>query len=372
MLQILSANPEVEVKPLLQPWQLLLLVLAGWVNRQQQDVIEYLLVENRVLRQKLGKRRILLNDQQRRRLAVKGKILGRKMLEQVASIVTPETILHWHRELVAQNWDYSKRRKKAGRPAVSQEIVDLVLRLAKENPGWGYNRIQGAVQNLGCVISDTAVANVLRAHGIDPAPERKRQSNWKEFRITHWDVLASVDFTTIGVWTKKGLVTYYLLFFMEIATRRVHFAGLSTNPDEDWMLQIARNVTDAGQGFLFGKKYLLMDRDSKYSEAFRITLEEGGTELVRLPPHSPNLTPHIERFMRSLKDECLERLIFFGERSLQAAIANFAAHYHAERNHQGIGNQLLMPGEEAGRTSGEIACRERLGGLLRYYYREAA
>jgi transposase InsO family protein len=360
------------VKVSLQPWQLLLLVLSGWINRQQQDVIEYLMVENRVLRQKLGRKRILLSDEQRRRLAVKGKILGRKMLEQVASIVTPETILRWHRELVARHWDYSERRKQAGRPMVPQETVDLVLRLAKENPSWGYNRIQGAVGNLGLVISDTAVANPLRAHGIDPAPDRKRQSSWKDFLNTHWDVLASVDFTTIGVWTKRGLVTYYLLSFMELATRRIHFAGLSTNPDEDWMLQVARNVTDAEQGFLPGKRYLLMDRDSKFSEAFRITLEEGGVKPVRLPPRSPNLTPHIERFMRSLKDECLERLILFGEKSLQAAIANFAAHYHAERNHQGIGNQLVMPGDETGRSSGEIACRERLGGLLRYYYREAA
>jgi putative transposase len=256
MLQILTANPEVAVKAFLQPWQLLLLVLAGWVNRLQQDVIEYLLAENRVLRQKVGKRRILVNDQQRRRLAVKGMILGRKVREQIAAIVTPETILRWHRELVAQSWDYSKRRKKAGRPVVSQEIVALVLRLAKENRSWGYNRIQGAVRNLGCVISDTAVANILKAHGIETVPERKRKSSWKEFLNAHWDDLASVDFTTIGVWTKQGLVTYYLLFFMEVATRRVHISqvsartltktgcsrlpGMSPMPDKDFCL--ARNT----------------------------------------------------------------------------------------------------------------------------------
>jgi putative transposase len=247
-------------------------------------VIEYLLVENRVLRQKLWRRRVLLSDEQRRRLAVKGKILGRKMLEQVAGIVTPETILRWHREFVARHRDYSERQKKAGRPTVPQETVDLVLRLAKENPSCGYNRIRGALRNFGCAISDTAVANVLRAHGIDPAHDRKRQSSWKDFLNTHWDVLASVDFTTIGVWTKKGLATYYLLFFMELATRRIHFAGLSTNPDEGWILQAARNVTDADQGFLRGKRYLLMDRDSKFLEAFRITLEAGGVEPVPLPP----------------------------------------------------------------------------------------
>jgi putative transposase len=161
---------------------------------------------------------------------------------------------------------------------------------------------------------------------MDPAPDRKSQCSWKEFLNSHWDVFASVDFTTIGVWTKKGFVTYYLLFFMEIATRQVHFAGLTTNPDEDWLLQIARNVTDADDGFLRGKRYLLMDWDAKFSEAFRITLKANGVEPVRLPPRSPNLTPHIERYMRSMKEECLERMIFFGERSLQASITNFAAH----------------------------------------------
>ena len=226
--------------------------------------------------------------------------------------------------------------------------------------------------NLGHRISDTTVANILKAHGIEPAPDRRRQSTWKNFLKAHWDVLASVDFTTIEVWTRNGLATYYLLFFMELATRRVHFAGLAANPDEGWMLQIARNVTDAEEGFLRGKKYLLMDRDAKFSQAFRVTLEQGGVEALRLPPRSPNLSPHIERFMRSVKEECLERMILFGERALQSAATCFLEHFHAERNHQGIGNRLIAPGAEAGRTSGRIACHERLGGLLRYYYRKAA
>ncbi len=300
MLQILTADLEEEVKRFLQPWQLLLLVLAGWINRHQQDTIEYLLIENRVLRQKLGKKRILLNDEQRRRLALKGKVLGRKMLEQVAGIVTPETILRWHRELVAQNWDYSKRQRKTGRPAIAQETVDLVLKLAKENPRWGYKRIKGAVTNLGSVISDTTIANILRAHGMDPATDRSRQSTWKQFLSTHWDVLASVDFTTVGIWTRKGLVTYYLLFFMEIATRRVHFAGLTTNPDEGWLLQVARNMTDAEGGFLRGKQYLLTDRDTKFSTGFRDTLDAVGVKPLLLPARSPNLSAHIERFNANL------------------------------------------------------------------------
>ena len=138
------------------------------------------------------------------------------------------------------------------------------------------------------------------------------------------------------------------------------------------MLQIGRNLSDAEDGFLRGKKCLLMDRDAKFSEAFRVTLKQAGVKAVRLPPRSPNLTPHIERFMRSVKDECLHRMIFFGERPLQTAVVGFLAHYHAGRNHQGLDNRLIKPGEEVGRTAGEVACRERLGGMLRYYHRKAA
>jgi transposase InsO family protein len=351
---------------------LLLLILAGWINRRQQDAIEYLMTENRVLREKLGKKRISLNDDQRRRLAIKGKVLRRKMLEQLATIVSPDTILRWHRELVAKQWDYSRRRKSAGRPPMSPKIVELVLRIARGSPTWGYERIQGALNNLGHEISTTTVANILKSNGIEPAPSRRRMSTWKTFLQAHWDVLASVDFTTIEAWTKSGLVTYYLLFFMKLATRHVHFAGCTSNPDESWMCQVARNLSDAERGFLRGKKFLLMDRDMKFSEAFRLTLEQGGVEAVRLPPRSPNLNPNLERFMRSLKEECLERMIFFGERSLQVAIAEFLGHFHTERNHQGLGNRLIEPGEEVGRTAGNLACRERLGGMLRYYYRRAA
>jgi putative transposase len=271
------------MKARFQPWQLLLLILAGWMNRRQQDAIEFLLTENRILREKLGKSRILLSDDQRRRLAVKGKILGRKMLEQVAGIVTQDTILRWHRELVARQWEYSGRRSNVGRPMLSKETAELVLRIARESPIWGYGRIQGALANLGHRVSDTTVANILKAHGIEPAPIRKRQSTWKALLRAHWDVLASVDFTTIEVWTRNGLVTYNLLFVMELATRRVHFSGFTTNPDEGWMLQVARNLTDAEAGFLRGKKYLLMDRDAKFSEAFRVILEQAGVRWAGWP-----------------------------------------------------------------------------------------
>jgi putative transposase len=196
---------------ILQPWQLFLMILAGWVNREQRDAIEYLRTENQVLKERLGKKRILLNDDQRRRLAVAGKVLGRKRLEEIGTLFTPDTILRWHRLLVAKKWDYNARRTKKGRPSTEQEIVDLVLRMARENPSCGYDRIQGALQHLGHQVSDQTVGNILREHGIEPAPERKRKTTWKSFLQSHWDVLAAIDFTTIEVWTKRGLVTFYLL-----------------------------------------------------------------------------------------------------------------------------------------------------------------
>ena len=183
----------------LKPWQLYLVIIAGWVHRQQQFVIEYLITENRILRETHGKKRILLTDDQRCRLAVKGKILGRKLLAEVGTVFTPDTILRWHRQLVAQKWDYTRRKQQPGRPRVRQEIVDLVVRMAKENPSWGYDRIQGALANVGYHISDTTVGNILKAHGIEPAPDRQRTGSWSTFLKAHWDVLAAVDFTTIEV-----------------------------------------------------------------------------------------------------------------------------------------------------------------------------
>jgi homeodomain-containing protein len=236
------------MKFVLQPGQLLLLILAGWINKHQQNAIEYLLTENRILREKLGKKRILLNDDQRRRLAIKGKILGRKVLADLCTIVTPETILRWHWTLVAEKWDYSKSRKKVGRPSIDPEIIELLLQMARENPTWGYGRIQGALANLGYQISDTTVSSILKQHGIEPVPDRKRQTTWKTFIQAHWDVLAAIDFTTIEAWTRSGLSTFYLLFVMELSSRRVHFAGCTCNTDDSWIMQVGRNLTDSEAG----------------------------------------------------------------------------------------------------------------------------
>lgn len=357
---------------LLQPWHLLLIALAGWLNREFAAALEFQRAEIQVLLEFVGKKRLLLNDDQRRRLAVKGKLLGRKALSELATIVTPDTILRWHRELVAEKWNYAdRRRNNPGRPPVSKEVRELVIRMAKENPTWGYDRIQGALANVGHEISDATVGNILKQNGIEPAPQRKRQTSWKAFIQAHWHTLAAVDFTTIEVWTKGGLVTYYLLFALELATRRVRFAGLTASPDGPWMTQIARNLTDCQDGFLNGKEYLLLDRDAKFTAAFMHLLEQDGVICLRLPPQSPNLNAHLERFMRSIKEECLSRLIFFGEESLRRALTTYLEHYHAERNHQGLDNRLIDPQPDSPAIAGNIECRERLGGMLRYYHRKA-
>ncbi|MAD80389.1 MAG: integrase core domain-containing protein [Pirellulaceae bacterium] len=358
---------------ILLPWQFFVVILVGWANREQKKIIEFYRSQVETLMKSQGKKRLLLTDEQRRILAVKGKALGRKALMELTTIVTPDTILRWHRTLVAKKWDYSDRRsKQAGRPRIRQEIVDLIVKFANENPTWGYDRIQGALTNVGYQISDQTVGNVLKQHGIEPAPERKRSATWSTFIKAHWDVLAAIDFTTVEVWTKGGLVTFYLLFVMELKTRRVHFAGYTTQPNETWMKQAARELTNFEDGFLNDKRYLIMDRDTKFSESFRAFLDDEGIEPVRLPPKSPNLNAHLERFFGLLKSECLDRLILFGERALRNAVQEYLAHYHTERNHQGLDNTILDPQAEVGGGRGDIHCRDRLGGMLRYYHRKAA
>ncbi len=180
------------------------------------------------------------------------------------------------------------------------------------------------------------------------------------------------DISTVEVWSCFGLTRYYVLFFIKLSTRRVDIAGITPHPHADWIKQIARNITDPVDGFLVGIRYLIMDRDAIFTAEFRNFLKREGVKAVRLPPRSPNLNAYAERFVRTIKEGCVNRMIFFGERSLRNAINEFVEFYHYERNHQGLGNRLIDPQGEIGATDGVVKCRERLGGLLRYYYRQAA
>src|SRR5882724_10192679 len=218
------------MSPPFQPLQLLLVIFAGWVNRHQLNVIEYLQEENRVLKEHLGGRGIRFTDAERCRLARRAHVLGRKVLNELRTLVTPDTLLRWYREMVACKWDYSHRRGP-GRPRVMQTIVNLVVRMALENRSWGYTRIQGAMANLGHEVGRGTIANILREYGIDPAPERDQRMRWSAFLRAHLECTAATDFFTVEVFTARGLVTHYVLFFIDIASRVVKIAGITPHPD---------------------------------------------------------------------------------------------------------------------------------------------
>jgi putative transposase len=359
------------VPRVLDPFRFVLIAVAGWMNQQQQQMIEYLREENRVLREQLGGRRLRFTDEQRRRLAAKAKGLGRKLLAEVTTIVTPETLLTWHRKLIAFKYDGSPKRDP-GRPPTAGAIEALVVRLAEENRTWGYRRIQGALSHLGHDLARSTIAAILKRHGVEPAPERNRRTTWKEFLSQHWELIVAADFFTVEVWTRKGLQRFVVLFFLDLSTRQVEIAGLASTANGLWMSQIGRNVTDAVDGILNGKRYLIHDRDPLFTAEFLTLLVGVGVESVKLPPRSPNLNAHAERFVRSIKESCLNRLILFGEQSLRTTIQNFIVHYHVERHHQGLANRLIRPEPGHVGSTGAIQRRERLGGLLNYYYRAAA
>ena len=352
-------------------WTRMLAYITGLVDQELLLRTEYLAAENRILRAQL-KGRLRLSGAERATLGEIGHRLGRKALAEVANAALPDTILGWYRKLVARKFDGSKARRGAGRPRTDSELERLIVRMARENPGWGYDRIVGALANLGHEISDQTVGNILKRHGVPTAPERKHTTSWADFIRAHMAVLAGTDFFSVEVLTLRGLVTYYVLFFIRLESRQVEIAGVTRHPAEGWMKQIARNMTLEGWGFLEGCRYLLHDRDTKYSRSFRVVIEAGLVKTLPLPARSPNLNAYAERWVRSVKEECLSRLVLFSEASLQRALNEFVAHYHAERNHQGRGNVLLFPASIDIPRVGAVQCRERLGGLLRYYHRQAA
>ena len=353
-------------------WARLLAYVTGTVNQELLLRNEYLAAENRILRGQI-KGRLLLSEGEKATLAEIAHRLGRKALEDVAATAKPDTILGWYRQLIANKFDGSKFRRGVGRPKVDQETERLVVQMARENPSWGYDRIVGALANLGHRLSDQTVGNILCRRDIPPAPQRKKATSWKDFIRSHRDVLVGMDFFTTEVLTLKGLTTYYVLFFIHLETRRVNLAGFTPYPDEEWMEQQARNMTMEEWGCLRGRRYLLHDRDAKFCQSFRELIKTGSVNPLRLPARSPNLNSYAERWVRSVKEECLSRLILFGESSLRRALQQYIVHYHEERNHQGKDNRILFPSRpEASTNMGAVRCRERLGGLLKYYEREAA
>jgi transposase InsO family protein len=281
----------------------------------------------------------------------------------VATIVTPDTLLRWHRQLVARKWTYP-RKQRPSRRSVLAEIRRLVVRMAAENPTWGYTRIQGAIKNLGHHVGRSTIARILKAHGLPPVPNRP--TSWQTFPRAHWGAIAGADFFTTEVWTAHGLVTFYAAFVIDFATRRVQLLGITPHPDDAFMRQVVRTLT-----MVDGRpcRVLICDRDAKWSAAVRERLAEGGIRMVQTPYQAPNANAYAERFVRSLKEECLDRIIPLGKRHLRRAVTEFVAHYHRERNHQGLENGLIDGAAEPG--EGRVRRQSRLGGLLNFYTRAA-
>ena len=344
--------------------QMLLMVLTGWLERREREALAYLIEENRLLRRQLGRRRLRLTDDDRRRLAARAFRAGRQRLREIATIVTPDTLLRWHRQLIARKWTYAAR---PGRRGALAEIQRLVVRMAEENPTWGYTRIQGALKNVGHRVGRSTIARILKAHGLPPAPERP--TPWQTFLRAHWGAIAAADFFTTEVWTWRGLVTYNTVFVIDLASRRVQIVGSTPHSNDLFMHQMVRMVSAADEGFLRDHAVLICDRDRKWRDVRR-RLGDAGIHVVLTPRQAPNANAYAERFVRSIKEECLDRMLPLGEHHFRRAIHEFVDHYHRERNHQGLENALIA-GPPARGTADRVQRRPRLGGLLNYYERAA-
>jgi len=250
--------------------------------------------------------------------------------------------------------------------------VELAAAVFAVNGGWGYTRIRGALSNLGHDIGRNTIKRILLEAGMDPAPVRRQRMSWSDFLRAHWGAIAAMDFFTVEVLTLGGLVRHHVLFVIDLATRRVEIFGVAVNPDGTWMKQMARNLTDEVDGFLLEHRYLIMDRDPVFTRDFHRMLKDRGVKSVRLPSRSPNLNAFAERLIRSVRQECLSKVIPLSGNHLRDVLDQYMAHYHTERNHPGLQNELLTPANDNHLVSAPVIRRKRLGGLLNYYHRRAA
>ena len=332
--------------------------------------IAYLKAENRILRSRLPKA-VQTTPAERSLLVRLGSPLG-SAIQELLGICHYKTFMRWVRE--EQSGENTKRSKrKPGRPGITEDTTAIILRMAKEN-GWGYARIQGELKKLGINVAINTIKKIMIRNGFHPSPWRTK-CDWAMFMKRHMDTLMACDFFTKDVWTVGGKVTFYVLFFIDVATRRVRIAGMTCNPTGPWVEQQARNLAmDLAEQ---GKKatYLLRDGDTKFNGAFDEIFRSEGIKVKKLPFASPNLNAHAERFVQAIKHECLNHFVAFGERHLEFLLREYEDHYNTVRPHQGIGNATIAaipPPDSTPPDASEIECDFRLGGLLRHYYRRAA
>jgi putative transposase len=282
--------------------------------------------------------------------------------------VTPATLLRWHRELVARRWTYSHR--PPGRPATPEEIRELIVRLARENAGWGYLRIQGELVGLGIKVAASTVRTILKQAGIEPAPSRQSMS-WAEFLRAQAASILECDFFTVDTLFLKRL---YVLFFIELATRRVHLAGITTNPDGAWVTQQARNLLMELDDQGVRPRFLIRDRDGKFTREFDEVFRSEGIRVIKAPVRAPKARAHAERWVGSVRRECLDRLLIVGRRHLESVIKTYSRHYNEHRPHRSLGQRppisKLPPGEPGMANVidlDRVRRRDLLGGLIHEY-----
>lgn len=349
----------------------LVLLLTRATHTELARMVDYLKTENRILRSKLPKR-VDVTPGEREQLVKRGKPLGKK-IKDLLTIVSPRTFARW---MSGETKSVGKHKEpsKGGRPRKPEEVRQLVAQMAKEN-GWGLGRIMGELKKLGLPISKSTVRNILLENGFDLGPKRG-EGSWDEFIKMHAKTLWACDFFSKKVWTLGGLVEYFVLFLIQPGTRCVQIAGITANPDGAWMAQQARNLSMFFAERPEGAKYLVCDRDTKYTEQFRSLLQFDGVEVVQTAVRAPNQNAYAERFVQTIKTECLDLFVVLGETHLRHIVDEFVAYYHAERPHMALGNlPPTMPRPaEAVESLGpqDVVTCERLGGLLRHYERKAA
>jgi len=354
-------------------WLTLVGYIAYCIDKELYKAIDYLREQVRVLveHQEKDNKRIILTNSQRMRVAAKAKKLSRKMLEQCTELFTPDTMMRWYHKLIAEKYNGSGNRGKVGRPQITAEIVNLVIRFKEENPRWGYQKITDQIEYLGFTISKTSVKNILIENGYDPEPDLTVRSTWHEFLRSHWDVMTACDFFTIELLVGRKLIRCTVFFVIEFSTRKVFFGPIKLQPDGEYMRQVARILTDCEDGFLNGKRFLIHDRDPLYNTAgFHAILQNVGVDPIKLPAKSPDLNSIAERFVKTVKYECLNYLILSSVQQLEYTLTQFQKYYHHERIHQSLG-RIIEPKYEI-EESADIQCVERLGGLLKSYHRLAA
>ena len=302
-------------------WLTLVGYIAYCIDKELYKAIDYLREQVRVLveHQEKDNKRIILTNSQRMRVAAKAKKLSRKMLEQCTELFTPDTMMRWYHKLIAEKYNGSGNRGKVGRPQITAEIVNLVIRFKEENPRWGYQKITDQIEYLGFTISKTSVKNILIQNGYDPEPDLTVRSTWHEFLRSHWDVMTACDFFTIELLVGRKLIRCTVFFVIEFSTRKVFFGPIKLQPDGEYMRQVARILTDCEDGFLNGKRFLIHDRDPLYNTAgFHAILQNVGVDPIKLPAKSPDLNSIAERFVKTVKYECLNYLILSSVQQLDS------------------------------------------------------